>query len=49
MPGIGVGLYPEVPGDPWKDIKQVNDWMKSSFQDCSGCSVQDGTRVKGHT
>lgn len=43
----GFGLNPEDFGEPWKDLKQVNNWIRSAFQDCSDCSMQDGARVKG--
>lgn len=44
-----IGLYPVDPGDPWKDLEELNNWIRSSFRDCSGCSMQDGASVKGQT
>lgn len=43
-------LDPEDSRKPWKDLKQVNNWIRSEFQDCSGnpeCRhMEQGSRLK---
>lgn len=47
MPCLVFGLDPEDSREPWKDLRQVNNWIRFAFQDSSGYSIQAGARVSG--